>query len=260
MSESQLKQQVREYWNEHPCGTQFTEIEWGSKEFFENVEEERYRRQPFMREAVGFEDFAGKDLLEIGCGLGTDLIQFARGGANVTGLDLSIESVALAKRRFELFETSGRFLNGDAENLPFPDNSFDVVYSFGVLHHTPRIERAFQEVHRILRPGGQIVVMLYHSRSSHLYIGYPLEIASRLKRGLGPISRSEYFRIYDGDGNPLGKAFSKKQTRDLIPGMRVESQKTFETYRPRLGTLPNKILLGLGGRFGFYLVTRATKP
>ena len=173
MDKSTLKAQVQEYWDEHPCGTQFTDLEWGSREFYRAVEEDRYQRQPFMAEAVGFDRYPGQDLLEIGCGLGTDLLQFAGGGARVIGLDLTVRSVALARNRFDLEDVPGIFLTGDAENLPFPDASFDVVYSFGVLHHTPDTARAVREIRRVLRPGGEAVIMLYHSNSSHYYLGYP---------------------------------------------------------------------------------------
>ena len=92
-TDENLKSQVREYWNAHPCGTQFTHLEWGSKQFFDEVERFRYDTQPFMRQLMEFDNFRGKRLLEIGCGLGTDLIQFARAGAVVTGVDLTPASI-----------------------------------------------------------------------------------------------------------------------------------------------------------------------
>ena len=97
-----LKQQVHDFWNARPCGTQFTELEWGSRTFFDAVEQERYLRQPFIREAVGFDRYRGLKLLEIGCGLGTDSLQFARGGAVVTAVDLTEQSIELARRRFPM--------------------------------------------------------------------------------------------------------------------------------------------------------------
>jgi ubiquinone/menaquinone biosynthesis C-methylase UbiE len=260
MAEADLKRQVQAYWNEHPCGTQFTDMDWGSLEFYRAVEDDRYRRQPFMTEAVGFARYPGRELLEIGCGLGTDLFQFARHGSRTTGLDLTPQSVALARRRFELEDTPGRFLVGDAERLPFPDHRFDVVYSFGVLHHTPRTDRAFREVRRILRPGGEAVIMLYHARSSHYYLGYPLALASRMRRGQGWIGREEYFRVYDGEENPLGKAYTRRQVRRFFEGFEILDQKSYDTWRPHLGRVTNQILLSMGKRFGFYLVTRARKP
>jgi ubiquinone/menaquinone biosynthesis C-methylase UbiE len=260
MNPHDLKNRVQEYWDAHPCGTQFTDLEWGSREFFDAVTRERYARQPFMADAVGFSRYSGKSLLEIGCGLGTDLMEFARNGARVTGLDLTHASVSLAKRRFQLETMPGQFVVGDAENLPFPDQSVDVVYSFGVLHHTPDTRRAFGEVRRVLRPGGEAVIMLYHSHSSHLYIGYPLELLSRLSKGKGWLNRTEYFRIYDGEDNPLGKAYTRKQVRNLFQGFDIIDQRTYETFRPRLPEAANRTLLRLGKQFGFYLITRARKP
>jgi hypothetical protein len=102
--------------------------------------------------------------------------------------------------------------------------------------------------------------MLYHSRSSHWFIGYPLELLGRLRRGEGWIDREAYFRIYDGAGNPLGRAYSRGAVRRLFAGMEILEQQSYETYRPRLGRAANRLLLALGRRFGFYLVTRARKP
>lgn len=260
MNGTSLKERVQEYWNAHPCGTQFTDRPWGSREFFDAVREDRYRRQPFMEEAVGFTRYPGRDLLEIGCGLGTDLFEFARHGARVTGLDLTPAGAALARSRFRLDDMPGGFLVGDAENLPFGDATFDVVYSFGVLHHTPDTERSIREVRRVLRPGGKAVVMLYHAHSSHYYVGYPLALAGRVRRGAGWLSRDEYFRIYDGEENPLGKAYTRGQVRALFREFDIVEQRTYETFRPRRTALANRILLALGSRFGFYLVTRARKP
>jgi ubiquinone/menaquinone biosynthesis C-methylase UbiE len=260
MNEASLKERVQEYWNAHPCGTQFTDLPWGSREFFEAVREDRYRRQPFMERAVGFTRYPGRDLLEIGCGLGTDLFEFARHGARVTGIDLTPAGVALARRRFRLDDMPGGFLVGDAENLPFADATFDVVYSFGVLHHTPDTARSLREVRRVLRPGGEAVVMLYHAHSSHYYVGYPLALAGRVRRGAGWLSPAEYFRVYDGEENPLGKAYTRGQVRALFREFDIMEQRTYETFRPRRTALANRILLALGSRFGFYLVTRARKP
>ncbi|MEX2116102.1 MAG: class I SAM-dependent methyltransferase, partial [Bacteroidota bacterium] len=135
--ETLLKREVQAYWDAHPCGTQFTDLEWGSREFFEQVETFRYTLQPFMDRIMRFKEYKGKRLLEIGCGLGTDLLQFARAGAHVTGIDLTPASIDLARKRFSLYGIPADLQVADAENLPFPDESFDVVYSFGVLHHTP---------------------------------------------------------------------------------------------------------------------------
>src|ERR687883_1787450 len=161
-SNSQLKERVRAFWQQNPCGTKFTEAEMGTRAFYERVEEHRYTKEWHIPAAARFEEARGLRVLEIGCGLGTDGAQFARAGAIYTGVDLTDAAVSLARRNFELQDLAGEFRTADAENLDFPDDTFDLVYSHGVLHHTPDTERAVGEVHRVLKPGGRAVVMLYH--------------------------------------------------------------------------------------------------
>jgi len=255
-----LKKQVHDFWNGRPCGTQFTDLEWGSREFFDSVERERYERQPFMREAVGFDRYRGKKLLEIGCGLGTDILQFARGGAQTTGVDLTEQSIELARSRFRMYGVPGDFQVADAEKLPFPDGHFDVVYSFGVLHHTPDTPRTIREVHRVLKPGGEIVIMLYHSRSTHLWLGYPLAMLGRLRRGQGLLSFDGYFRVYDGEQNPLGKAYNRRQFRSMFREFQGITLESFDPHRPRLPRWIDSGLTSLGRKFGFWMLIRGTKP
>ena len=128
------KQRAREQWGSQPAGAVYgREHEFGSREFFEEVERHRYQEYaPWMREVMGFDKHPGAKLLEVGCGMGTDLLQFARGGAICTGVDLTPRSIEISRRRFDLYEVPGTFLITDGEKLPFADNSFDVVYSNGV--------------------------------------------------------------------------------------------------------------------------------
>ena len=165
---SKLKDRVREFWQEHPCGTKFADAQPGSRRFYELVEEHRYKKEWHIPTAAGFAHSKNLRVLEVGCGLGTDGAQFAEAGADYTGIDLTQAAVDLAKRRFELFDLPGTFRVADAEGLDFPDNTFDLVYSHGVLHHTPDTAGAVREIHRVLRPGGRAVVMLYH-RDSYNY-------------------------------------------------------------------------------------------
>src|SRR5262249_29884415 len=139
-----------------------------SQRFFELVEEHRYTKEWHIPAAADFAAARGLRVLEIGCGLGTDGAQFAKAGAPYTGVDLTEAAIALAQKRFQFCELPGTFRTADAENLDFADDSFDLVYSHGVLHHTPDTARAVQEVRRVLRPGGRAVVMLYH-RNSYNY-------------------------------------------------------------------------------------------
>ena len=165
---SNLKERVREFWQEHPCGTKFADAPPGSRRFYELVEEHRYQKEWHIPMAAGFAQSTNLRVLEVGCGLGTDGAQFANAGADYTGIDLTQAAVDLAKQRFELFDLPGTFRVADAEGLDFPDDSFDLVYSHGVLHHTPDTAGAIREIHRVLRPGGRAIVMLYH-RDSYNY-------------------------------------------------------------------------------------------
>lgn len=164
MSEA-LKEDVRRYWEAAPCGAKTASAAPGTAEFFRQVEEWRYSVEPFIPEIARFDDAAGKDVLEVGIGLATDFVRFVRAGARATGIDLTEAAVAAARERLEQEGLEAEVLVADAESLPFGDESFDVVYSYGVLHHTPDPARALREVHRVLRPGGEARIMLYSRRS-----------------------------------------------------------------------------------------------
>jgi len=242
--DTQVKNEVREYWNAHPCGTQFTNLEWGSKEFFEEVEKFRYLTQPFMNEIVGFDKFVGKKVLEIGCGLGTDLLQFARNGANVTGVDLTPNSIELVRKRFSIEDLSVETKIADAENLPFENGSFELVYSFGVLHHTPNTQKAIEEVYRVLKPGGKIIIMLYNKTSWHVWLGVPVYLFARSIRKSIRGDRKlvdDWIRVYDGTENPLGKAYSRDEMERMFSKFRNRKYKICDSYRRHLPRYANAI-------------------
>jgi ubiquinone/menaquinone biosynthesis C-methylase UbiE len=172
-----LKTEVQKYWETSPCGSRDAVKEVGSKAFFEEVERNRYKREPFIHKFARFEAWKGKKVLEIGCGLGTDLMQFARSGAQVYGVDLTEKGVALTKKRLEIYGLSADVRQADAESLPFSTNQFDFVYSWGVIHHTPNIEAAVAEIYRVTKPCGKICIMIYHKWSLvsfQLYLKYGL--------------------------------------------------------------------------------------
>src|ERR1041385_186520 len=166
------KVRAREEGGQDPCGAEYDrEHQLGTREFFDAIERHRYAEYaPWMQRVMGFDRFRGARLLEIGCGMGTDLLQFARGGARCTGIDLTTRSVEITRHRFALYAARGVFMIADGEPLPFASESFDVVYSNGVLHHTPDTLGAIREVHRVLRPGGVAKVMLYHRNSLNYWI------------------------------------------------------------------------------------------
>lgn len=163
--EMQLKDAVAAYWNREPCGSKHARSEPGSPAFFREVEDSRASLEPFIDRFAGFDAAGGQEVLEIGMGLGTDLVRFARAGARVSGVDLTPRAIELARRRLAHEGLDGDLRVADAEDLPFDDASFDVVYSWGVLHHTPDTARAVAEALRVLRPGGRFCIMLYARRS-----------------------------------------------------------------------------------------------
>ncbi len=161
---------VEDFWQVEACGTQFVH-EYGDRaEFFAKFREHRYRTLWFIPRLVPFDAAAGKDLLEIGCGNGADGVMFASRGARYTGVDLTETAVNATREHFEILGLQGRFQTENAEHLSFPDASFDIVYSMGVLHHTANTRKAVEEVHRVLRPGGRAIVMLYHRNSFNYHV------------------------------------------------------------------------------------------
>ena len=184
----------------------------------------------------------------------------ARAGALVTGVDLTPASVELVRKRFALEGVPGQAQVADAEHLPFEDNSFDVVYSFGVLHHTPDTQKAIDEVHRVLKPGGRIIIMLYHTGSVHVYLGAPLY---RMAHKLRPGARSlveDWVRVYDGAENPLGKAYSRSELRTMFARFKnlqfTGCDPIRRKYPAAVNWLNQKFL---SRRWGFWIVIKGTK-
>ena len=181
---------VHGFWNTEACGTHFVEKFSGDRDFYERFREFRYRTEWHIPELVPFADAKGKSVLEIGLGNGADGVMFALNGGKYSGVDLTEAAVEATRKHFDVMELEGTFKQGDAENLEFEDETFDMVYSHGVLHHTPHTEVAIAEVYRVLRPGGKAIVMLYHKHSFNYYVrimGYMrlrvlLKILSRVGR------------------------------------------------------------------------------
>ena len=224
-SDSQLvaeKQHAREQWSQDPCGAKYgAKYEFATREFFDEVERHRYQEYaPWMPVVMGFDQFKGKRLLEVGCGMGTDLLQFARGGAICTGVDLTPRSVEISSLHFGLYDMRADFVLGDGERLPFADESFDVVYSNGVLHHTPDTAQAVRELHRVLRPGGVAKVMLYHRNSLYYWTEIVLHrgiLRGHFLRGHSPEEiMSRYVEYSSTEARPLVKVYSQKQARALF--------------------------------------------
>ena len=159
---TELTRQVREYWNHRIHDLEMTAQPVGSREFFAELDEYRFDKLAYLPQLVDFAGFKGQRVIEIGCGIGTDLVRFARGGAIVTGVDLSDTAVRLAKTNFDVNGARGRFVIGDGAALPFPNNSVDVVYAHGVLQYSADPRAIVEESQRVLRPGGRAIFMVYN--------------------------------------------------------------------------------------------------
>ena len=158
---------VQEYWDRRPCNIRHSVAEIGSKEYFNDVEERKYFVESHIPGFAQFERWAGKRVLEIGCGIGTDAVNFARAGADYTAVELSEVSLALTRKRFDTFGLTGTFYNGNAEHLArmIERHGFDLVYSFGVIHHTPNQRAVIEQTRQVMRDDGELRIMLYAQNS-----------------------------------------------------------------------------------------------
>jgi len=174
-----------------------------------------------MLDVMEFDRHRGEQLLEIGAGIGTDLSQFARNGAVVTDLDLSAGHMAHAKENFALRGLQARFVHHDAERLPFDDDTFDVVYSNGVLHHTPNTRSVVAEIKRVLKPGGKAIIMMYAEDSLHYWLKLlwrmGLDERRLLRQSMHDIM-SETVEITANDAKPLVKVYTRRRLRELFNG------------------------------------------
>lgn len=156
---------VREYWNRHIHDLEITRHPVGSRGFFDDLDQYHFEKLHHLLRLVPFESSRGKSILEVGCGAGVDLARFAKGGADVTGVDLSASAIALARANFEQQLLRGRFEIADGERLPFADDTFDLVFAHGVVQYTPDPRRLIEECRRVLKPGGDAIFQVYNRLS-----------------------------------------------------------------------------------------------
>jgi glycosyltransferase involved in cell wall biosynthesis/ubiquinone/menaquinone biosynthesis C-methylase UbiE len=259
------KDEVQRQWNSTPVGSdRARESQPHTLEWFQEIEADRYGAYaPWMPAVMEFASHAGEDVLEVGGGLGIDLAQFASNGARVTDVDLSASHLALAEEHFRLRGLAGRFVHHDAETLPFPDASFDVVYSNGVIHHSPNTARMVDEMRRVLRPGGRAIVMVYAENSWNYW--WKVMFARGMKEGqlshysMGHIlSRS--VENTSNNARPLVKVYTRRRLADLFVRFvdrrivqrqlrRDELPRTLSPFQPVLERVA-----------GWNLIIKATKP
>ncbi len=158
---------VQEYWNRRPCNIRHSKLEVGTPAYFDEVEERKYFVEPHIPGFAQFDRWKGKTVLEVGCGIGTDAVNFARAGADYTAVELSEKSLESTRRRFEVLGLKGNFIACNAEELSshVDAKSYDLVYSFGVIHHTPDQRAVVQEIRKVIKDDGEFRMMLYAKNS-----------------------------------------------------------------------------------------------
>ncbi len=157
-----LTRHVRAYWNARIHDLEMTSQPVGTRPFFDELDDYRFDKLAYLPRLIDFAGFRGQRLLEIGCGIGTDLVRFARGGARVAGLDLSETAIALAQKNLAAHGLCGGLMIGDGSTLPFADATLDVVYAHGVLQYAPDARKIVDEALRVLKPGGTAIFMVYN--------------------------------------------------------------------------------------------------
>ena len=254
-----LKDLVRSFWEEEPCGTRGVELEEGTPAFFARLERDRNEREPFIPIFARFAEQHGQRVLEVGVGPGTDFVRFARSGAIATGVDLTLHGVELTRRRLALEGLDADVLQADAEHLPFDDDSFDFVYSWGVIHHTDNPEKAAGELMRVLRPGGRLCVMVYHRYS---LVGLQSWLVNGL--GKGRPWRSLRHIIWHHHESIGTRAYSISEARQLFPRMddfRIAPVVTsYDVRFARNRFLPKWAQRMVPRRLGWFLVLQGQKP
>ncbi len=292
---SQVKRLVHNFWENSPCDSWFTNQPCGSPGFYRSIDEHRYKVHRRLLSTLELEKTRGLRVLEVGCGCGSDAERFARAGARYFAVDLTKKAVDLSRRRFQLAKLEGLFVQGDAESLPFADNLFDLVYSHGVLHHTPDTPGAIREVYRVLAPGGRAVIMLYHRNSFNYRMN--IQIVRRLRAhllrtelGIKAVRKiwrepekqlrrhseliqqdpSAYFdnqnflnRNTDGADNPLSQVFSRESASELFwqfEGVKTQVMFWNPKWLPGLGKLlPRWLEDRVAARWGWHLWIYAQK-
>lgn len=158
---------VKEYWDNRPCNIRHSNKEIGTKQYFDEVEQKKFFVEPHIINFSEFQKWKNKKVLEIGCGIGTAAINFARNGADYTGIELSEQSLQLTKKRFEVYNLDGNFYYGNAENLNniLQNQKFDLIYSFGVIHHTPNPHKIIEQIKPYMHSNSILKIMIYAKNS-----------------------------------------------------------------------------------------------
>ena len=265
---------VKDYWNNRPCNIRHSTQPIGTKEYFDEVEARKYMVEFHIPAFADFEQWRGKKVLEIGCGIGTDTINFARHGAQVTTVDLSAKSMELAQQRAAVFNLQDkiRFLPGNAEQLStfVPVEPYDLIYSFGVIHHTPHPDNVLEELRKYTHPGTVVKIMVYHRRSYKVAWIFATEGKGQFWKLSEIIARNAEAQT----GCPIAYTYTRKEGRELLErhGFKVTKVEVdhifpyrirdYVQYRyvrePYFAWMPPPMFRTLERRIGWHLLLTAT--
>jgi len=263
-NEERAKDRVRDFWNADPCGSRYL----GDRTDLDAHGRARYELEPHIRAFAGFAQSSGQRVLEIGVGMGADYLEWLKAGAQATGVDLSSVSVERAKVRCERAGYVPDLRICDAEHLPFPDATFDIVYSYGVMHHSPNTPQCIREAWRILKPGGVLRIMIYHHPS---FTGFMLWLRYGFLRG-----KSLRQSVHDHLESPGTKSYTREEGRSMLQGFdQIEFQQVFSpgdlllnepsqrfqslAYRIIWRLFPRFLVRAFGMKLGLFLLISARK-
>ena len=216
-------EKVKTFWDNRPCNIRHGTSPIGSKEYFDEVETRKYFVEPHLPAFANFEEWSGKDVLEVGCGLGTESINFVRAGANLTIVELSQKSLDLCKRRFEVYGLGATFILGNAEDVKtlVGGRKFDLIWSWGVIHHTPHPERVVNGIRSLLKPKGELRIMLYSKISYKMFWAMHTMNDWDMNR-CGDIIRHH---AEAQSGCPVAYTYSFTDVRKLLEGFQILEMK-----------------------------------
>lgn len=262
---------VRDFWDRRPCNIRHSNAKIGSKKYFDEVEERKYFVEPHIPKFADFHRWEGKKVLEIGCGIGTDTINFARAGAQVSAVELSKKSLELARKRAKVFGLQNRieFYLANAEELStvVPVKPYDLIYSFGVIHHSPNPEKIINEIKKYCYENTVLKIMIYYRYSwKVLWI--------LLKYGKGTFWKLDQLIAENSEaatGSPVTYVFSKKEAKKLFRGFKITDLKVdhifpfsipdYIEYKYKIvwyfRILPKNIFRWLETHFGWHLLITA---
>ena len=247
---------VKEFWDKRPCNIRHSDKKVGTKQYFDEVMKRKYFVESHIKLFANFEAYNNKDVLEVGCGIGTAAQTFIEHGARYTGIDISPSSIEIAKKRLEIYNLKGDVFEGDIQSLVIPDKKFDLVYSFGVLHHIDDLDSALKNIQIMIKPGGEFKLMMYASNSWKNMC---------IKHGLDQFEAQS--------GVPIANTYTKNEIREILKdfvNIRIEQDHIFQwnideykQYRykkePWFDAMPEPMLRALEKEYGWHLLITCNK-